>query len=125
MFQVAVRRRVTAFHHLIGGDWGKENLHHSHDYLLEVICEGPKLDRHGYLFDISVLEAKLDGLIEQYAGRSLNEQPGFEGQNPSVERFAAVLAERVTPSLSGQGLDAFTMVVWEHEQAWASLKVKL
>jgi 6-pyruvoyltetrahydropterin/6-carboxytetrahydropterin synthase len=125
MFQVAVRRRVTAFHHLIGGDWGKENEHHSHDYLLEVVCEGPKLDRHGYLFDISVLEAKLDALLEQVRGRSLNEQPGFVGLNPSVERFAQVLAERVTPSLQGQGLERFTMVVWEHEQAWASFKVSL
>ncbi len=33
MYRVAVRRRFTAFHHLIGGDWGSENQHHSHQCL--------------------------------------------------------------------------------------------
>ena len=125
MYRVAVRRKVTAFHHLFGGDWGKENEHHSHDYLVEVVCEGKTLDQHGYLFDISVLERAMDEGLERFRGRSLNEQPGFEGKKPSVERFDAVLAERFAPALRSQHLEAFTVVVWEHEQAWASHRFAL
>ena len=53
MFQVAIQQPLTAFHHLIGGDWGAENQHHSHDYVVEIIVEAEALDRHGYLFDIA------------------------------------------------------------------------
>lgn len=124
MYKVAVRRRFTAFHHLIGGDWGAENQHHSHDYVLEVVCEGKTLDQHQYLFDISVLEQHLEALVKRYAGASLNTQPGFEGKNPSIELFCAVLAKQLEPTLRGQPtLTGFDVVLWEHDSAWASSRV--
>ncbi len=126
MFEVAVRRKFTAFHQLIGGDWGAENAHHSHDYVLEIICQGPQLDRHQYPFDISVLEKHLEHLVERYSGKSLNPLRGFEGKNPSVELFARVLASELRPSLSEQpSLDSFKVVLWEHAQAWASFQTWL
>lgn len=126
MFEVAVRRKFTAFHHLIGGDWGAENRHHSHDYLLEVVCIGPKVDQHQYLFDISVLEKHLEAMVERYRGQSLNELPGFEQKNPSIERFAQVIAEQLEPALRTQkSLSAFKIVIWEHAEAWASFYLSL
>jgi 6-pyruvoyltetrahydropterin/6-carboxytetrahydropterin synthase len=126
MYRVAVRRRFTAFHHLIGGDWGSENQHHSHDYLLEVVCEGVHLDRHEYLFDISVLEKHLAAVVQQYEGKSLNDSPGFEGKNPSIELFARLVAEKLEPALKTQpSLSAFDVVLWEHDLAWASFRVAL
>jgi 6-pyruvoyltetrahydropterin/6-carboxytetrahydropterin synthase len=124
MYKVAVRRKFTAFHHLIGGDWGPENTHHSHDYVLEVVCLGPKLDQHQYLFDISVLERHLEELIARYSGNSLNELPGFEGKNPSIELFCAVLSKQLEPALRTQAnLSGFDVVLWEHDSAWASFHV--
>ncbi len=104
MFEVGVRRKFTAFHQLIGGDWGAENAHHSHDYVLEIICLGEQLDR----------------------GQSLNHLRGFEGKNPSVELFASVLASELRPCLLDQpALDSFKVVLWEHAQAWASFQTAL
>ncbi|MGV3621760.1 MAG: 6-pyruvoyl trahydropterin synthase family protein [Archangium sp.] len=121
MFEVAVRRKFTSFHHLFGGDWGAENQHHSHDYLLEVVCQGAQVDQHQYLFDISVLEKHLEAFIDTVRGKSLNELPGFEGKNPSIELFARVAAEKLKPALATQkSLSGFKVVVWEHELAWAS-----
>lgn len=126
MYEVAVRRKFTAFHHLIGGDWGAENAHHSHDYVLEVVCVGAQLDQHEYLFDISVLEKHLEALIERYRGQSLNALPGFEGKNPSIERFARVVAEQLEPALRTQAsLARFKIVLWEHGEAWASYEQSL
>lgn len=126
MYRVAVRRRFTAFHHLIGGDWGSENQHHSHDYLLEVVCEGAKLDQHEYLFDISVLEKHLEAVVERYAGKSLNDSKGFEAKNPSIELFAKLIAAQLEPALRTQAsLSAFDVVLWEHDSAWASFRVSL
>lgn len=124
MYKVAVRRRFTTFHHLIGGDWGAENQHHSHDYVLEVVCEGRTLDQHQYLFDISVLEKHLDAIVERYAGKSLNELPGFEGKNPSLELFARVISQHLEAALRTQPtLSGYDTVLWEHDSAWASYRV--
>jgi 6-pyruvoyltetrahydropterin/6-carboxytetrahydropterin synthase len=126
MYRVAVRRRFTAFHHLIGGDWGAENTHHSHDYILEVVCEGGALDRHQYLFDISVLEKHLDALVTHYAQSDLNAQPGFEGINPSIERLAWVIAHQLAPALKSQPtVSSFDVVIWEHDSAWASYRMSV
>ena len=126
MFEVGVRRKFTAFHQLIGGDWGAENAHHSHDYVLEIICRGDQLDRDEYLFDISVLEKHLERLVDQYSGQSLNHLRGFEGRNPSVELFARVLAQELRPCLVDQpSLASFKVVLWEHAQAWASFQTSL
>lgn len=49
MFEVAVRKEFTAFHRLIGGDWGAQNVHHSHDDVLATdlrpsLVDQPSLD---------------------------------------------------------------------------------
>ena len=125
MYRIGVRRRLTAQHHLIGRDFGPEGLPHSHDYLLEVSLEGPKLDEHGFLFDIAALERSLDQLIERYAGKSLNALPGFEGLNPSLERFARDVAHRLEPDLRARGPTRLIVRIWEHDTAWASHRLEL
>ena len=37
MYQLALTRDFVAQHYLIGGDWGAENLKHSHAYKVEVL----------------------------------------------------------------------------------------
>ncbi len=124
MFTVAVRRSLTAFHHLIGGDWGRENEHHSHDYLLEVELESPQLDVHGYVYDIARLEVVLDALVERYRGANLNELEEFRGANPSVERFALNLATHLHAQIPRGTLTALSVKVWEHREAWAKHRVE-
>ena len=45
MYTLAVRRDFVAQHFLVGGDWGPENLKHSHHYRVEVEMTAPELDR--------------------------------------------------------------------------------
>ncbi len=63
MFTLGVQRQFTAWHYLIGGDWGAENLPHTHDYRLEIRLEATTLDRHGYCVDIVQVEAALDAFV--------------------------------------------------------------
>jgi 6-pyruvoyltetrahydropterin/6-carboxytetrahydropterin synthase len=125
MFRIGVRRRLTAHHQLIGGDFGPEGLPHAHDYLIEISLEGQKLDHHGFLFDIAALERSVDRLMERYAGKSLNALPGFEGVNPSLERFAQDVAQRLEPDLRSRGPTGLTVRIWEHDSAWASHRLEL
>jgi len=125
MYQVAVKRDFVARHYLTGGDWGAENLPHSHHYLLEVQLEGSQLDRHGYLVDIVDIERRLAESVAYFRDRMLNELPEFAGLNPSIEHFARILAERLAAGLAAPNLSALRTVVWENEIAWASYRLGL
>lgn len=125
MYQVAIKKELLAFHQLIGGDWGSENEHHSHDYVVEVIVEGPELDKHGYLFDIAELRVHFARVHERYAGKTLNELPEMRGLNPSVERFAQCFASELTRDLRLPGMTHLTIKLWEDPDTWASYRTAL
>jgi 6-pyruvoyltetrahydropterin/6-carboxytetrahydropterin synthase len=121
-FTVGILRDFVAQHFLIGGDWGRENQPHSHHYRFEAIFEGPSLDRHGYLLDIAEVEPRLDGIVERYRDRMLNDLPEFAGENPSLERFARIIADRIVTDLPAGSVDAITLKLWESETAFASYR---
>jgi len=125
-YTVGLLRAFVAQHRLVGGDWGKENERHSHHYRLEAVFEGDTLDAHGYLLDISVVEPRLDELCERYRDRMLNDLPELAGQNPSLERFAAVLAERLARDVAGGTIPshvrAVTIKLWESDTAFATCR---
>ena len=119
MYALRVDRAFKAYHFLIGGDWGSENTHHSHDYRFEAIFEGPDLNKHGYLLDIVDVESAMDQQVARYENSTLNELEEFEGLNPSIEHFSRILWERMASTISKEGLTSMTIRVWEDGFAWA------
>jgi 6-pyruvoyltetrahydropterin/6-carboxytetrahydropterin synthase len=124
MYKLAVRRTFIAAHALIGGDWGRENSPNSHRFVLELQLEGNELDRHGFLVDIVDVERHLDGEVERYRDRLLNDLPAFQGLNPSLENFARILAGSLNERLGIPGIDSLTVVLWEDESAWAAFAIR-
>ncbi len=123
MYSVAVRREFVAQHYLIGGDWGAENQKHSHHYRLELQLDGANLDEHNYLVDIVAIEAALDRQVQTYRDRTLNDLPGFAGQNPSLERFSRCLCEALSSEIQAANISRVTVRLWESETAWAGYQV--
>ncbi len=119
MYRLAITRDFIARHFLIGGDWGAENIEHSHHYKVQVLLRGASLDEHGYLADIVDLDAALDEAVARFRDRTLNELGPFIDLNPSLERFARVLYEdlRVRPAFQDLGLE---VRLWENERDWAA-----
>ncbi len=124
-YVVAVKRDFVAQHFLIGGDWGAENVKHSHHYIVEVQLEGERLDRHGYLVDIVDIEQNLNALVARYRDQTLNDLPEFAGLNPSLEHFARLLCHALTERLRTETLTAVTVKLWENEIAWAAYRQRL
>ena len=124
-YTVGILRAFVARHELFGGDWGRENQPHSHHYRMEAIFEGDRLDEHGYLIDIALVEPRLDALVERYRDRMLNELPELEGENPGLERFARVLADRLIEGLPRGHVQAVTIKLWESETAFATCRRRL
>ena len=125
MYSLGVRRTFSARHFLIGGDWGEENLEHSHRYRLELVLEAQTLDRHGFLVDIVEVEDHLDEVTAEFQDKTLNSLPAFADLNPSIERLAAVLHAAFRQRLAHLQLAALAVTVWEDDIAWTSYRETL
>jgi 6-pyruvoyltetrahydropterin/6-carboxytetrahydropterin synthase len=119
-YSVTVRRAFIAQHFLVGGDWGRENEVNSHRYRIEARYEGTSLDRHGFLLDISDIDERLDGLVNRYRDRTLNELPEFEGLNPSVENFARIVSDLLL--VTTPNVKALEVTIWEDDNASAAYR---
>ncbi len=125
MYSLGVQREFTARHYLIGGDWGEENIEHSHRYRLELVLEKSALDHHGFLVDIVEVEHHLDEVLAAFQGQHLNTLAAFAGINPSIERLATVIHEIFTKRLESFQLEALTVTIWEDDIAWTSYRATL
>jgi 6-pyruvoyltetrahydropterin/6-carboxytetrahydropterin synthase len=125
MYTVTVMRDFVAQHFLVGGDWGAENQWHSHHYKVDVRLEGATLDQHGYLVDIVDIETNLEALVSHFRDKTLNETSEFAGLNPSIEHFARIVCQALAERIKAPTLEAITVRMWEHEQAWAAYRQEL
>jgi 6-pyruvoyltetrahydropterin/6-carboxytetrahydropterin synthase len=122
MYTISVQKEFIAQHYLIGGDWGAENLEHSHHYKLELQLAGDTLDQHGYLVDIVEIDQALEALVAHYRDHTLNELPEFAGLNPSLEHFSRILCQALAAHLQASNIATLTVKLWENEIAWASYR---
>ena len=125
MYTVAVERSFVAQHFLIGGDWGPENLLHSHAYKVEVRLQGAALDTHGYLVDIVDIDFHLDEIVGYFRDRTLNELAEFAGLNPSIEHFDRIFWGMLRQRLKAPNLQTMRVTIWETDIAWAAYQENL
>ena len=118
MYQLAIGRDFIARHFLVGGDWGAENVEHSHHYRIEVQLQGASLNQHGYLVDIVELEAALGEVIGLFRDNVLNSLPDFEGLNLSIEHFSRILYQRLSDRLALSGV-TISVKLFENDLDWA------
>jgi 6-pyruvoyltetrahydropterin/6-carboxytetrahydropterin synthase len=119
MYEVGVSRTFNASHHLTGGDWGEENMPHTHPYKVEVRLSGAALDRFGYLVDICLLDQIMDDLVSYFADKDLNRLPEFAGLNPSIEHFSRIWCHKLLDRLDRASLTTVSVRIWESSIAWA------
>jgi 6-pyruvoyltetrahydropterin/6-carboxytetrahydropterin synthase len=122
MYTLGLGRDFEARHFLVGGDWGEENDPHAHAYRVEIRLASEVLDQHGYIVDLDELNALLDGVVDRYQGRLLNDLPEFTGRNPSIEHLSRFFFQRLAEGLEGQDVRLIEVRIWETDKAWASYR---
>jgi 6-pyruvoyltetrahydropterin/6-carboxytetrahydropterin synthase len=119
VYSTTVLTDFVAQHYLTVPNPGPEGEPHSHHYEVELCFRGPELNEYDYLVDIDDAEAALAALADRYRDAMLNDLPEFEGANPSVERFARIIFERVTERVTDDTVTELAVTVWEDDEAAA------
>jgi 6-pyruvoyltetrahydropterin/6-carboxytetrahydropterin synthase len=120
MYSTTVLTEFVAQHYLTVPDPGPEGKPHSHHFEVELTFRGPELNEYDYVVDIDDARAALQALVERYRDQLLNDLSEFEGYNPSVERFARVVFDRVTEIVTDETVTELRVRIWEDETAAAT-----
>ena len=78
MYDVSVSTSFVAQHYLIGGDFGAENIKHSHNFKIQLIIENDILNTHNYVVDIDDIKNFLTKIEKTYKDQCLNAQSGAQ-----------------------------------------------
>ncbi|EMA26438.1 6-pyruvoyl trahydropterin synthase family protein [Haloarcula argentinensis] len=120
MYATTVRTEFVAQHYLTVPNPGPEGDPHSHRYSVELCFRGPELNEFDYIVDIDDADTALSSLADRYRDTMLNDLREFEGHNPSVERFARVIFERVMEHVTDETVTELSVTIWEDDEAAAS-----
>jgi len=98
MFEVTVEQTFAAGHALRNYKGKCENVH-GHNFRVQVVIEGEKLDEAGLLVDFIDVKAAMRTIIERLDHVFLNDISPFDVKNPSAENIAEYFYSEMTKSL--------------------------
>lgn len=98
MHELTVQTEFSAAHAIAIG--GRREPVHGHNWRVQAHIAGPRLDEDGLLCDFHLVEAHLQEIVNPLHNRNLNETPPFDATNPTAERVAQHIAERLTETLA-------------------------
>jgi len=99
-YKLKVSSHFSSSHQLRNYRGKCENLH-GHNFIVEVMIEGTKLDSEiEYLLDFKTLKQMLKQIIEPLDHIHLNDFPPFDKINPSSENLARYIYKEMEKQLS-------------------------
>ena len=98
MFEVTVDQTFAAGHALRNYKGKCENVH-GHNFRVQVVIEGEKLDDTGLLVDFIDVKAAMRAIIERLDHVFLNDISPFDVKNPSAENIAEYFYTEMAKSL--------------------------
>lgn len=119
MFELKVVTDFAAAHQLRNFRGNCEKLH-GHNWKVEVILSGDKLNEAGLLIDFREVKEATDRILKEFDHSFLNDLPHFKNENPSSENIAAYLFEKLSSELNDNYLRVTKVTAWESDSACAS-----
>ncbi len=98
MFRLKVKNHFSSAHFLRNYGGACENLH-GHNWLVELIVEGEKLNDTDLLIDFKILKNILENILKELDHKLINDHPHFINVNPSSERLAEFIFKKAQQKL--------------------------
>ena len=118
MYEVTIKKSFSAAHVLkeIGGKC--EDLH-GHNFLVEVTVAGNVLNEEDLLIDFRDLKKWINEILDHLDHKYMNEIEVFKDVNPSSERIARYIYERLMKKFQTLNLvlTVSRVTVWESDNA--------
>jgi 6-pyruvoyltetrahydropterin/6-carboxytetrahydropterin synthase len=119
MYELKVITDFAAAHQLRNFRGECEKLH-GHNWRIEVILSGDRLNQAGLLIDFKDVKTAANKILEDLDHSYLNDLPQFKSENPSSENIAAYLFKRLSSELNNRHLKVTKVTAWESDSACAS-----
>ena len=123
MFELKVKSHFAGAHQLTMVGQKCENLH-GHNWNVEVCVTGDKLNSAGVLADFGDIKKAVRKVVdEELDHKFLNDLEMFKGVQPTSERIAIYIAERVQSILSQELTEEVRVskvMAWESDDACAT-----
>lgn len=101
-WRLTITQDFSSSHQLRNYGGKCENMH-GHNFGVEVVVEGDKLDdRVHYLVDFKELKRQTKSVLERLDHKHLNEVPPFDEINPSSENIAMFIYGELKPALPAE-----------------------
>jgi 6-pyruvoyltetrahydropterin/6-carboxytetrahydropterin synthase len=112
VFEVAYETTFCATHRLTDAGRPLEP-NHGHDWRVEVVAAGERLDRIGVVIDFEHLKKAVSAVAARFHYGDFNSHPAFAGQSPSAEAVARYFYDEVRALLGGEGGLLRRVRIWE------------
>ncbi len=119
IFEVKVISGFAAAHNLLNFRGKCENLH-GHNWKVEVVLRGARLQDNGILVDFGEVKQAVREALEELDHKHLNELPYFSRNNPSSENIARFVFERLSEKLNSPDCSLYRVSAWESADACAT-----
>jgi 6-pyruvoyltetrahydropterin/6-carboxytetrahydropterin synthase len=119
MYELKVITDFAAAHQLRNFRGECERLH-GHNWRIEVVLSGDRLNEAGLLIDFREVKTAANRILEDLDHSYLNDLPQFKDENPSSENIAAYLFQRLSSELNSGHLKVIKVTAWESDSACAS-----
>jgi 6-pyruvoyltetrahydropterin/6-carboxytetrahydropterin synthase len=123
MFEVAVEQGFASAHALRNYKGRCENTH-GHNWRVEVLIEGERLDDTGMLVDFIDVKRLMAEIVDRIDHQFLNEIPPFDVVNPSAENIAEYFYQQMRAGLTDTPVPVriSAVKVWETDIQSATYK---
>jgi len=118
MFKLKIIDHFSSAHNLRGYRGKCEELH-GHNYKVELVVQGEKLDKIGMLCDFKILKKNLDDILQELDHKYLNKVRPFNKINPTAENIAKYIFYEIRKRIQKLDLIVYEVIVWESENQCA------
>ncbi|HEC32408.1 MAG TPA: 6-carboxytetrahydropterin synthase QueD [Deltaproteobacteria bacterium] len=119
LYEVKIITGFAAAHNLRNFKGKCENLH-GHNWKIEVVLRGQRLDDCDLLIDFAKVKAETNRILDELDHNYLNDIPFFQENNPSSENIARYIFEKLTSKFENKGISVYSVSAWESENACAT-----
>ena len=119
MYEISIEEEFSGAHRLRNYKGKCENLH-GHNWKVQVVISGEKLDKDGLLMDFHFLKKKLRQVLENLDHTYLNNVSFFKKENPTSENISYYIYKKLKILLKNSPVKVEKVSVWENNRQSAA-----